>query len=493
MKFRELRRHQWKEFRRHPMFEREMALKILMCFFLLILGVQMFATSLFLSDFLSENGVYNNVIGSFNYYLIYLILFDFTFKYLWKQSQSLRIAPYLTIPIKRSKLFNFILVKEFTNMWNLYLFFFLIPFTFRAIPAFYGYSEVVSYLLFVYLLCIGTSLLVNIANNLLNRSTLYLFLPFIIIAAIIGITFIPEINITGRIVKACVYILEKNIISWTIVLLVFATLWKVNMLMMRTEVYRTLQGKKASEAGTYTLPFIKKAGKYSMFINLQLKMIMRSKRLKSLLYGVIILPVFYPVIVNLPFLKTDYPNLFFMTFFTLGSMGIGLGPFIFTHESSFFDGLMTKKLSLFDLLKSKYIFCVSCSILILLVLMITVFFGNFDFLFLISVFFYTIGPIYFLLFQNAVYNKKFYDHSDNGFSNINSITGSSYLITLLSILIPYLISMTFFFAFNIAIANYFMLITGFIFTLTANYWLKWTYNRFLKRKYKNMEGYRIEA
>lgn len=32
-----------------------------------------------------------------------------------------------------------------------------------------------------------------------------------------------------------------------------------------------------------------------------------------------------------------------------------------------------------------------------------------------------------------------------------------------------------------------------IYVFTSNYWLKWTYENFLKRKYKNMEGYHSNA
>ena len=144
------------------------------------------------------------------------------------------------------------------------------------------------------------------------------------------------------------------------------------------------------------------------------------------------------------------------------------------------------------MLKSKYLFYSSVSALTLLGLMISAFFGNPDFLFLISVFFYTIGPIYFIIFQNIVYNKKFYDHFANDFSTIKNTSEYSFLISLLSILAPFIISMIIIATFNITIACYFMLITGLVFFLTANYWLRWTYNRFLKRKYKNMEGFRIE-
>ena len=488
--YKTLRNHQWKEFRRHPIFNREMALKIFMLFMLGMFGVQFIIVGFFLFDILSKYGAYNNAIGSFNYILIYLILFDFTIKYIFKRNPSIRIAPYLTLPIKRNKLFNFVLVRDMTNSWNLYHFFFLIPFVFRAIPAYYGYSGVVLYILFFYLLCVANTLLVNI-SNLLNRGGLYQFLPVIIVAAILGITFIPGINIEGHIVTACENMLEKNMVAWTIFLLVFAALWKANLLLMRADSYRIMQGEKASKVGAHTIPFVNKLGKYGLFLNLELKMIMRSKRLKQLPYTAIIAPILYSAILFLP-LKNSF-SFFYVELLTLGMIGFSMGQNLFTTESSFFDGLMTKKLSLLDMLKSKYIFYVFHSTFVLCFLMIPVFIGKLDFLHLISIYFYTIGPLYFVVFQNAVYNKKFFNHSHNKSTNIDLISTSTIMISFFCLLLICYIAMFLFIIFNETIACYFMLITGLTFTFTANYWLKWTYNRFLKRKYKNMAGFRIET
>ena len=487
----ELRKHQWKAFRRHPMFERNMALKIFTYFMFGFIGLYLLMIGFFIYDVLSEHGAYNNAIDSFNYILLYFFLFDFVIKYIGKKSQTMQIAPYLSLPIRRNTLFNFLLIKEFTNIWNLYLFFLIIPFVFRSIPAFYGFFGVILYLLFFYLLCIGSSLLVNIANNLLNRSGWYLFLPIIIVAAIIGITFIPGVNLEDGIVKACGFILDKNIIAWVIVLIVAGALWILNLSMMNAEIYKAMQGKKITEAGaSFNLPFLDRLGRIGTFINLEMKMILRSKRIKAQMYMGIFFIVYFFVMINTAVVNESYFYLLFFSMFVIGWLGMIMAQYLFTSESSFFDGLMTRNLSMLDMLKGKYIFYVSYSVLIMLILTILVFTGQLDFLFLISVFFYTIGTLFFLMFQNAVYNKSFFDHSESGLFNWKGTSGNMLVVTLLGMFIPLVIVMIIKAIFNATVASYFMLITGFVFTVTAKFWLTWTYNRFLKRKYKNMDGFR---
>ena len=310
----ELRKHQWKAFRRHPMFERNMALKIFTYFMFGFIGLYLLMIGFMIYNVLSEHGAYNNVIDSFNYILLYFLLFDFVVKYLGKKSQTMQIAPYLTLPIRRNTLFNFMFVKEFSNIWNLYFLFMIVPFAFRSIPSFYGFSGVFLYLLFIYLLCIGNSLLVNIANNLLNRNGWYLFLPIIIVATIIGITFLPGVNIQDGIVKACKFIIEKNIIAWAIVLLGAGVLWKINLSMTNSEVYGAMQGKKITETGTsFSLPFLDRLGKMGTFINLEIKMILRSKRLKQQLFVIVFFIVYYFFMINTRGFKEVYFSQLFFT------------------------------------------------------------------------------------------------------------------------------------------------------------------------------------
>ena len=473
------------------MFERNMALKIFSYFMFGFIGLYLLMIGFFIYDILSKHGAYNNAIDSFNYILLYFLLFDFVAKYIGKKSQTMQVAPYLTFPVRRNTLFNFLLVKEFTNIWNLYFLFLIVPFALKSIPVFYGFSGVFLYLLFIYLLCIGSSLLVNIANNMLNRSGWYLFLPIILVGVIVGITFIPGVNIEDAIVKAGEYILEKNIVAWAIVLLVTGALWKINISMMNAEVYKAMQGKKITEAGSsFSLPFIDRLGKMGTFINLEMKMILRSKRLKSQLYLVIFFIVYYFFAINLPGFKEFYFTKLFFTMFVIGGIGMIMAQYLFTSESSFFDGLMTRNLSLPDMLQGKYIFYVSYSVLVLLIMTILVFMGKLDFLFLISVFFYTTGLLFFLLFQNAVYNKSFFDHSESGMFNWKGTSGNMLIVSMLGMFVPLIIVTIVKAIFNETVANYFMLVLGFAFTVTTKYWLTWTYNRFLKRKYKNMEGFR---
>lgn len=69
-------------------------------------------------------------------------------------------------------------------------------------------------------------------------------------------------------------------------------------------------------------------------------------------------------------------------------------------------------------------------------------------------------------------------------------TGNNLVITMIGMFVPLgaiLICQAFL---GTETACYIMLISGVLFTFTFNLWLNWIYKQFLKRKYKNMAGFR---
>ncbi|GHV42543.1 hypothetical protein FACS1894179_11190 [Bacteroidia bacterium] len=97
------------------------------------------------------------------------------------------------------------------------------------------------------------------------------------------------------------------------------------------------------------------------------------------------------------------------------------------------------------------------------------------------------------MFLAAIYNKSPLDLFDRGTFNWKGTSGNTMFINMLAMFIPVSIVLAINAVFSQVAGCYFMLITGLIFTLTANHWIKWTYKRFLKRRYKNMEGFRSNA
>ncbi len=143
----ELRGHQWKAFRRHPMFERNLGVKIFMCICFGFIALEFLVIGFHLDQICLEIGRYTSPIDSFNSGLLYFLIVDFVMKLLMKSNQSMQIAPYLTLPIRRQKLFTFLQTQELVSMWNWYMMFLVVPFAFKTVSAEYSFLHVFVYLI----------------------------------------------------------------------------------------------------------------------------------------------------------------------------------------------------------------------------------------------------------------------------------------------------------------------------------------------------------
>ncbi|MFT4221372.1 DUF5687 family protein [Dysgonomonas sp.] len=492
----ELQKHQWKAFLRHPMFERNLGVKLFMYLMFGFIGLQLFAFGFVMDKMLLEIGTYQLAIYTFNSIALYLFLLDYIIKYIFKQNQSMQIAPYLSLPIKRNRLFNFLLVKEFTNVWNLYLIILIIPFSLKAIVPFYGLGTAALYIVFIYSLSIGNSLLVSLSNNLLNKNGWYFFLPLAGIAAIIALGYFSIADWGKSTVQIGEWLLEGNPLIWLVQALILFALWIANQRTMLGDLYRGMEGEKAEKIISFTrISFLDRFGEMGEFINLELKMLIRTRRLRSqVIVGVLFIVYYFFMIygVEEAFARNPF-SLVFFTIFVIGSLGLSLSQFLFTAQSAFFDGLMARNHSLLNMIKGKYILYSAYGLFVTCLMMIPVYHGKVSFLFIVSAFFYTIGFLFFLMFQGAVYNKSYLDLFDRGTFNWKGTSGNIIIINMLAMFIPMSIVLTLNAIFPQTVGCYFMLITGLAFTLTSNYWIKWTYGNFLKRRYKNMEGFRSNA
>jgi len=490
----ELRQHQWKAFRRNPMFERNLAVRIFMYFMFGLLALEFLSFGFLLNSLLLKAGSYDRAIDTFNSILPFIFVVDFIIKFFFKTNESMQIAPYLSLPVKRNKLFDFLLRKEFTSFWNFYLLFLVIPFSFMAVTPYFGFFAAVLYILLFFLLCIVNSLVVSIINNFISKSAWFYILAGVRVVMPFFLIFVCKIDLGNYIAQLGDKFLSYNLLIYGAFILIFAALWIINRLQMRDRLYFELQGDKANKISSFSsLSFLDRFGVIGDFINLELRMIIRSPRLKQqvVFAGCLIIGLFFFMLYAPNNNLSNNPFVFFLYgIMAIGLMGIIMGQFLFTSESSFFDGLAARKQSLFDLLKSKYILYCSYSLLVTLLLLIPAFQGKISGFLLVSLLFYVTGPIYFIIFQNAVYNKTYLDLFDKGMWNWKGQSGNMLVITMITMFVPVIIMLLLNAFFGATVTYSFMLITGLTFTLTSNRWLSWIYNRFLKRKYNNMEGFR---
>jgi hypothetical protein len=477
------------------MFERNLAIRIFMYVIFALLAGEMLLTGILLDSLLRGIGPYELAIDTFNFILPFFLAVDFTIKFFFKGNQSMKIAPYLTLPIRGRVLFNFLLRKEFTSFWNYYMIFLVVPFALKAITPFFGLGATLLYIVAFFSMCIIISLVVCAINMLISRNFWSYLIAGMIIALPFFLFFVCQINIGEKAVNFGRALLKLNILPYLSIVVAMILGWIANLRLMREGLYREMQGEKIDKISSFSsLSFLDRFGSIGDCINLEIKMILRSPRLKqqTLMSSALIIGLFFYMLYvpNSPFLQNGQFIFFLYGIITVGLLGIVMGQIIFSAEAGHFDGLATRPLSLFSVLKGKYILYSIYSLAVTLILLVPAFQGKISAFMLIAMLLYVVGPVYFLIFQNAVFNKTHYDLYEKGMMNWKGTSGNMLVISMITMFVPVIIILVINMIWNQTVTCCFMSVIGLAFLLTSNLWLKWTYKRFLKRRHKNMEGFR---
>ena len=159
-------------------------------------------------------------------------------------------------------------------------------------------------------------------------------------------------------------------------------------------------------------------------------------------------------------------------------------------EGNYIDLMLTHKENILEILKAKYYFFCSVLIIPTVLLLPPVFSGRFSILIVLAYLFITMGLEHFLLFQLAVYNKASLPLNEKVTSKGNFENSLQLVIELVVFFVPVALSLLFTNIFDEAIGYYILIAIGLAFTLTHNIWLRNIYQRFMERRYENLEGFR---
>jgi len=269
--------------------------------------------------------------------------------------------------------------------------------------------------------------------------------------------------------------------AFIVILLLFSSLYIIFIKYSKHEIYTQLTGRNKSISSN-EFKWFNYFGVNGEIFKLCLKEITRSQLKRN----VFILLLFLLLLI---FTKDEVQfNRLLFSIIPMLMVGSAFGEFTFIAESMLFDKLMTLPINIpYLILKIKYLVCLFIfGIFAILLIIFT--FNKISILFWTSIFFFGGGPMLFFFFQNAVYNKHRMDMLGSlrkvSSVNLHSLISMGCILSIFGIIriIAWLSSET--------TALYFMLILGIAFTLTSPLWLRNIYNRFLKRKYQNMNGFR---
>ena len=454
-----IRQNQKLAAKRNPAFDRNRFAKFLIYFmvafwaaYLIFIGVML---SFAFEDIFPSMEPYHIM----NQGLIYLLILDFLLRFMLQPVMSQEIKPYLLMPVKKNKLVDTLLLQSGISSYNFFWFFLIIPFALLTIIRFYGLTGILCYLCGIWLLMVMNSYWYLICKTLLNEKLLYILLPIGVYGLLAGTEFIPEGNpVSTFMMNLGEGFIEGNILAFLGVIA--------------------------------AILFLDRYGDVGEYLRLELKLCFRNKTVKTQFRMGFIIMLAFSALIAFTDVYDGTGMINFICIYNFAILSIMTLGQVMSFEGNYLDGLMSRKESIYNLLRAKYY--LNCIIVFIpfLIMMIPVAKGKIPFLMALSYMLFTAGFVFAMMLQLAVYNKKTLPLNANV---MRSNRGSSLFQTIIiscAFFLPLIINKALTAFFEQDTACIIMMIIGLLLIATHNIWIKNIYNRFMKRRYENMEGFR---
>jgi len=476
--------------RRHPMFEKNRFMKFFAWFMILYYAAILIFLGVMLPSGLK--GAYNGV-AAFHVldgFIFIFVITDFWMRFMVQETPAQQAQTYRLLPIRRSFLMHVYLLRSGLSLGNLFWGFFFVPFGAISLWPLMGFWSFLSWLVGWWLIFVANGYAYLFCRTLCLKHLAWLLLPLAIHAGIVALMVVPEHNLLDMPCTQFMYAFARiQLWPYLVIFAIIAFFYLINFPLQSRMVYNEVAKKEEVEMKhTTQMNFLNRYGAMGEYLKMEIKLRLRNKQVRmGFLIGLSMMLLFSAAL----YFTDIYDGTFMKSFICLYDymmLGMLTLPSIMCYEGNYFDGLMSRRESIYDLLRAKFYFN-SISILIPLLLVLPiVFIGKISLWMNLAYLFFTAGVIYPCFFQLAVYNRDTLPLNQK----ITGKQGSSIqqVMAMLSLFLPIGIEKLSLLLLGNP-GGYFVLIgMGLIGLLTHKIWLRNIYQRMMERRYINMDGFR---
>ena len=489
----ELRRLRKMASKRHPMYEQNRFAKYLIGFSLALGAVYLIMFGVMFIPMFREIFPSMEPYHIFNKGMLYLLMADFLMRFAMTKLPVQEIKPFVLLPIGKNRVLRSYLILNGLSGYNLIWMFMLIPFGFGTIFRYFGMVGVLGFLVGYWLLMLLNNYWYVLCRTLMNQNILYVFVPIVVYASLLAGLLVPETNHIGNLCME----LGEGFFQWEWpvylgVIVAIGGMFELCHIVQKRVVYKELSKtevvKKLKKVAEYK--FLDRFGEVGEYMRLEIKLLTRNKVPRTQFFmGLSIMLMFSAALAFTDVYDGTFMR-YFVTVYNFSVLGVLVLSQTMSYEGNYLDGLMSRKESILNLLRAKYY--VQCILLLLplAIMIIPIVKGKLTLLSAMACFFLASGFTFWILMQLAVYNKLTLNLNTKVTGKNSGGTFFQSMIIMAGFFGPVIVIRPLIALLNETTALLIILGIGLAFTLTHPLWLRNIYQRFMKRRYENMEGFR---
>jgi hypothetical protein len=485
-------RHELKAFWRSKNTGKSIVIRVVMSLLILYLLINIFFIGFFLDVVLGKVFPKEDLVISFCGIILLYYLSDLFMRLQLQELPTLRVQPYLQLPVKRNSLVRYLTFTSLFSVFNLWPFMLFVPFILKIISA--DYSAITALAFIISLL--GLTVFNNYLALYIKRKSNLNGWVFLIAAGVIILVGLSDFYFHVISIRKISYLFFGHLITQPALALMAVVLgilmYYLNFLFLKSNLYlEELGSRKDTKYKSSTeYPLLSRFGSAGDLAANEIKLVLRNKRSRSaLIMGLFFL--FYGLLFYGRPGPTGSENFkVFVGMFMTGIFIINYGQFMFSWQASHFDGLLVSKINFTDFLKGKYLLFTIISTGFLLLTTPYIYFGWKTLLIHFVMYLWNIGvnTTMVLFFANRNYRRI--DLSKGAAFNWEGVSGNQWILSLPLMITPYIIYGPFAFLGHGDIGLALLAITGLIFIFTRSFWIKKLEADFYTKRYTIAEGFR---
>jgi hypothetical protein len=428
------------------------------------------------------------IVGFCGIVLVYY-LFDILMRLQLQELPTLKVQPYLQLPIKRNTVIGYLALTamfSFFNLWPLILFG---PFVFKIIASTSGALLAAVFIISLIALSIFNNYLALYIKRKANLN------GWIMLIAAGGFSLLVAGDFVWHLysIKAASYLFFGNLIVKPYLVLLpivlAVAMYYVNFYYLKGNLYlEELSSKKESAKSSTEIPFLGRFGHIGDLVANEVKLILRNKRPRSALVMGLFFMFYGLIFYTNPKLGETFK--IFVGMFMTGIFIINYGQFMFSWQAGHFDGLLVSKIKFTDFLKAKYLLFTIVSTVAFILTTPYVYFGWRTLMIHFIMYLWNLGINTTIVLYFANRNYKRIDLSKGASFNWEGVGASQLLLSFPLILFPYVIYLPFKYLKYDNIGLAILAIIGVVFIITRDFWIKKLEADFYTKRYKIAEGFR---
>lgn len=476
---------------RSPGYHKNLIVNILVGISALYLLAILVMTGFMLPRILQELAPHSDAAVTSNGIMIYATIFLLIIRYLMQPLNRLNLECYQVLPVKRSVLVNYLILKPLFNPTNYILLCLAIPFAITGVAPTYGTAGAFRFVLIVVFLIWNNTLLAPLMKRKYNNIIFGSIALLVLGGGLAALEYFRLFSLFTLSQQLFGFLAEAPF-AWIAALLPCALSVALNKLFFARNYYPESFEKQSNqrEATSQRFTFMERFGKIGELISLEIRLVLRHKRTKStfymafffLFYGLI----FYPN----PVYNQNSGWLFFVAIFVTGTGMLMFGQWIINWDGAHFDFLMSRDIDTLTYIRGNYYLMLALCVASFIATTPYFLFGRQIILYHLVAFVYNAGVNIYVYLFGATLNTKRLDLSRSSSMNMQGVSYKNFLVMIPLLVIPITL-ITLFGLFSAThIALIIIVLLGLAGILFREPLLKVIERQFLRRKYVLCAGFR---